>query len=262
MASARRIESQWRRPSAFVWFFLVVQLVLGAIGIGAWQVARANAPALPDGPPPEPDASFQLPATLESAYPFAQERARSWRDDATLLAVSEQIEWPGDAPIDGTMTVASGGWLTYVFIAPWRQRGQSTGAASFSVRIDRSGGAIFDERVTRWKFEPDARIPIPGSYRMDSTMVALTAEVTGGKAFRDACPRRRHVSRMALDVAASGATVWTVGYLDDRFPDQYALTVTIDAQSGQIGEVVDRSRPCDAATRGGGRFGPEISRRT
>ena len=64
---------------------------------------------------------------------------------------------------------------------------------------------------------------------------------------------------MALDVAASGAVVWTVGYLDDRFPDQYALSVTIDAQTGQIGEMVDRSRPCDAAARGGGRFGPARS---
>ena len=237
-------------PSRLVQFALTVQLVVGLLGVAFWQWTRAQEPETP-APEVETGLIASLPAGIETAYPAVLDRARRWRDDARLLSASQQIDWPlGDLPPGPVTDIPSGGWLTYVFVSDWRHPLGAWEAVSWSVTVERSGGAIVSGEPLTWTEEPAFTSPALATYPVSSTAAVVAAETAAGTAFRRACPAVRHTTRVGLLAGASGPE-WLVTYPDDR-PGQAGepndLEIRIDVRSAQVLSVVDRSLPCDEAT--------------
>jgi hypothetical protein len=223
---------------------LVAQIALAGLGVWAWRSAGASGPEPLTEPPPGPATDAQLPATVESAYPAALARAQAWRDDARLLHVSAELMWPREAQSSAVSQLPDGGWLLFVFVAPWDRFGGNEDAATLTLLVDRRSGSIYGETALGWEEAPALPAPLVATYPVSSTVAVVIAEAHGGATFRRACPDVRWDSRIGLDVTSDGKPIWTVTYRDDRVADKNSLTVRIDASTGAVIDLRDTSLAC------------------
>ena len=232
-------------------FLVAAQLVLATIGAARWfrSVVADPLPAAR----PLPISSTPKPVTLETGFLLASERARQWDQDARLIMVGAQIDWPLDVPAGPPRELPGGGWLTYVFV-----REQDEAAQSLGILIERYSGAIVDESVADWGGPaPDGALDL-GALPIDSMTALVSAEGAGGTEFRRACPAARHETRLSLDLGwqhgsegtppqatpvaeqdslasqPTVAPVWLVGYRDVRDGGRSPLQIWVDAQTAAV----------------------------
>ena len=223
------------------------QLLLGLVGVAVWFWLRILEPDTPS-PAVARGVVDALPAAIDSAYPTALDRARTWRSDARLLSASQQIDWPlGDPPPGPVTHLPAGGWLTYVFVSNWEHPLDAWDAVSLAITIERSGGTLILDEPLTWPDPPASPPPLLDTYPTTSTAAVLAAEHAGGTDFRRACPAVRHTTRVGLITDPTGPA-WLVTYRDDRSHptgDPNDLEFRIDTQTSQILSSTDRSTPCD-----------------
>jgi hypothetical protein len=237
---------------------LAVELVLAAAGAWLWTSATI-ADESPRGDPPTLPPEVPRPLTLETGYPLVAERARGWDEQARLILVSGQLDWPLDVPPGPLRELPGGGWLTYVFV-----RDREGQAESLSMLVERYSGTVVQERVAPWGGPAPAGnldlLALPTS----STDAVVAAEAAGGTEFRRACPGARHQTRISLGVAEpardgaggsdSAATpetapdqgergspaaerdelIWILGYRDVRDEGRAPLLVSVGASTGAV----------------------------
>ena len=225
---------------------LVAQVLLAGIGVGAWRWAEAS-------PPPASvladDGSLPAGAmpTLEGGLAIAEAQARAWQEDAEPLNATMQVDWPWERPPPGTASdLPAGGWLVYVFIAPWEPRTEDIEAASLTVLIDRLTGAVLPQEPVGWARAPAGDAPRPTA-RVTSVEAVLLAEAAGGTDFRRACPVHRHLTRASLVATGPWPPHWFVSYRDERTPARHGLAVRIDARTAEVLAVEADGEPCDDA---------------
>ena len=227
---------------------LGVQVALAAIGVAVWRWGPDSAPPVPPFPTDQLAAGAGGPWTLESGYAVAMERALAWREGARLLSASAQIDWPWDPPAPGpARTVPGTGWLTYVFVAPWKPRGGREEAASLAVVVERLTGAVVVQDSLGWEEAPALASPT-ASPAVGSTEAVLAAESAWGTDFRRACPVQRHLTRVSLVTGTALPPHWLVTYQHERpneAPETHALTVRVDAATGTVLDVGGEAPPCE-----------------
>ncbi len=219
------------------------------------------------------DAAGIPNASLESGLALAQDGALSSSSDARLILVSQQVDWPPDAPIADEPWVAPGGWITYVFMLG----GHAPSDAALSVEIERLSGTIVGTEELTWE-EGSERPALPlGRLPVSSDEAIMAVEEAGGTAFRAECPavRAQTIVTLNLDstvdasasepstpIAAStpmsqssgtpvsgssgtppveapreglmGTAIWVVTYADRGANDNVALIATVDAVTGEV----------------------------
>ena len=224
---------------------LGVALALALAGLLAWRLA-------PDAPPPPPlpaVAPTGEPLTLESAERIARAQADRWLPGARVLNASMQIDWPWQrTAIAG---VPGGGWITFVYVAPWSAFGRNERAASLGLVLERQSGQIVRQSVLGWETPPlllatptAAATPVAAPRGLSSAAATVAAEAAGGTAFRMACPELRHVSRVIPAGDVDTPTEWVVIYEDSREPDRHGFLVRIDAGTGELLETRSEAPLC------------------
>ena len=227
---------------------LGVAVTLALAGLLAWRL-------VPDAPPPPPlpaVAPGEEALTLESAAPIARIHAERWLPGARLLTASMQIDWPWQrAPVLG---LPDGGWVTFVYAAPWSVFGQTDRAASLSLVLERQTGQVVRQSTLGWETPPlppatplaaaSAATPVARTGGLSSAAAAIVAEAAGGTAFRLACPDLRYVSRVIPSGDPPNPVAWVVVYEDARQPNRHGFLVRIDAATGELLETGGESPPC------------------
>ena len=230
----------------------VVQIALGVVGIGWWIIDQGLQPQKP-APNVVPAEVIALPASLEGALPAAAERAIDWNNAARLLSASAQIDWPLDQVPPGIpRQLPPGGWLNYVFVAAWDHPFDAWEAASLAIRVERSAGSVQVMEPITWSDHPNRQALLPASPAVGSVNAVLIAEATAGADFRRGCAWYRHTTRVSFLPESEAGGEWIVSYTDDRTGDggePNDLKMTVDAETGEVADVVDRSRPCDEDIR-------------
>jgi hypothetical protein len=232
MDQGRPRDLRGRPVAVLVAVILAVQATLA--GWLALDSTRATDDRL--GPRLEALNESGVQLTIESGASLALERLRDAGLDGALIAASQQVDWPETEPLEVTTELPPGGWLTYAFVL---DGGDSDEV--YSIFLERSIGLVVDERRLEWSTAPPDPLDL-GSISVSSTVAALAAELSGGNAFRRACPEQRGLTRLAL--AWDGdALVWMVSYVDQATGD-LGLRVTIDATTGDVGEIENRDLSC------------------
>jgi len=237
-----------RRGVILVSALLALQLALAGAAIGSWLRSRALAPAAPNLPPISFGSGVATPVSLESAFPLALAEAQRWNADSRLLSVEEEVDWPSQPPNAAALATPAGGWLTYVFVAPFHRFGLSDTAATLSVLIERNGGAIASTTAAGWERAPaPLAVSLVGN-KIPSRNALAAAEAAAGLAFRRACPASRHTTRIALAPGADGAPLWTITYVQDNDNGNNALTIRINAQTGALAPIANRAPACSGTS--------------
>jgi len=225
---------------------LAIAIALSLAGLLYWRF-------VPDAPPEPPlpaSAAPREPLTLESAEPIAQAQADRWLPGARLLSASMQVDWPWQrAPVEG---LPGGGWITFVYVAPWSAFGRNEQAASLGLVLERQSGQIVQQSTLGWETAPDllampddpAATPVAEPGGLSSAAAALVAEAAGGAAFRAECPEVRHVSRVIR--SATAPDEWVVVYEDARQPERHGFLARIDAATGELLEARQDAPSCPA----------------
>jgi hypothetical protein len=224
---------------------LGVAVALLLAGVIAWRVV----PDAPSPPPLPPAGAAAESLTLESAEPAARAQAERWLPGARLLNASMQIDWPWQrTPLVG---VPGGGWITFVYVAPWSAFGQADRAASLSLVLERQSGEVVRQATLGWETPPSllatpepAATPVAAPGGLSSAAAALVAEAAGGTAFRLACPELRYVSRVIPVGDPGNPTAWVVVYEDARESDRHGFIVRFDAATGELLETGGEAPPC------------------
>jgi hypothetical protein len=239
------------RLSRVLAILAALQMTLAVVGIGWWSWQAFGSEELPDSRPVLA-AEVSRPVNLESAFPLAQERALQWRDDAKLILVGAQIDWPLEVPPGPVTEPPGGGWLTYVFL-----RERPGDDEVLCLLIERYSGKIVQEIVSTWGAPgPVAELDLL-NLPISSTTALLTAEAAGGTEYRRACPEARHQTRVSLGqaplelaelaggtppaVPANGGDFaadvdsmgWLLGYRDVRDGGIASFRVGVDVISGE-----------------------------
>ena len=225
---------------------LVLQLLIGAIGIGVWRWTSEAAPAVPVVPMGGAAPAVQ-PATLESGEEIAAGQADAWRAGARLFSATMQVDWSWESPPVTVTSVPGTGWLTYVFVAPWHPAGRREQAASLAVLIERLSGSVRTETTLGWGEAPPGEGAATAA--VSSTAAVLAAEAAGGTGFRRACPANRHMTRVSLVTGTEWPAHWLVTYEDAREPERHGLEVRIDAATAKVLRMVGDAPPCEAVAR-------------
>lgn len=183
-----------------------------------------------DAPPPTLPPSTQFPLTLEAGAPAAIARARQWREDASLVLLSEQVDW-----IDGTPAangLPRGGALVYTFAAAGKT---STGRKTWdmlTVMISRSSGTIYHEETSAWQVAPGPEIAL-NELPVSSTIAFRLAQGIVGNQYRDACAPLRTQTQIVLDTTDPSHPAWTVVFYDQRSSTTNDIVVRVSARTGQ-----------------------------
>ena len=217
---------------------LVLQLGLGAVGVGAWRMDHP--PSVPAFDAAE-TARAAFPTSIESAWPLALSWARTWRENARVVSQTMQVDWPWE--VAPTPSSADGGYVTFVFASDEPE------AATLSVIVERLSGTVVGAETQRWDDHLPQAVAVTGP-AVTSLDAQSIAEESGGRAFRQACPAQRHLSRIALvtNDPQSAGPYWLVGYEDVRQPSLNGLELRIDANTAGVLDVRDRSTACDEAS--------------
>jgi len=203
----------------------IVALLLSGVWIGIFADAGASGP---EGTAPPADPARERPGTLESAWPKAEARAKTWDTDARLFSAAMQYDWsrdPGAAP-----ALPAGGWLTYVFV-----RGDGSETDALTIVVERNGAVIAREVATDLGVDHAARDDVAFTgVAVDSRDALQAAEAAGGGLFRSECRATRYVTRQTFHPGSGvAAPVWVLTYNDNRVRNGPALRIDVDATSGE-----------------------------
>src|SRR5262249_31560981 len=126
--------------------------------------------------------------------------------------------------------------------------GSGGNAATLSMLVDRRSGVVIDEREMAWSWQPHRPVAIT-TYPISSVVALFAADATAGNGYRVACPEFRHLSRISIEPSVDGAApYWLVTYEDQRSAGQPAVSVRVDALSGQVDQ--DRNATDDGTCGG------------
>lgn len=188
-----------------------------------------------------------IPLTIEDGAAVALGRAQQWSGDATLFAVSMQIDWPTEMPQAGSADIPTGGWVIYTFGSSKPGDLPGSQGSTLSLMVDRQSGIVLDEREIGWSETPARHLDFSG-LPISSTVALFAGELTAGTSYRTTCPKYRNLSRLALVPGSQTAhPTWVVTYEDDRLGGQPAITIQIDAQTGDVQQqsgAVANELPC------------------
>lgn len=210
----------------FVMFFVAFAVI--AFGYAIHLGSPRSDPI--DAPLPTLAPATELPLSLEAAAPVAIARAHQWREDASLVLVSEQVDW-----IDGTPAangMPRGGALIYTFASPGTT---STGRKTWqmlTVMISRSSGTIYHEETSAWQVAPGPPVALSGLPVSSSVAFRLAQGIVGAR-YRDACAALRTQAQIIFDTTNPAHPAWTVVYYDQRSSASNDIVVRISAQTGQ-----------------------------
>lgn len=183
-----------------------------------------------DAPQPTFPAGTEYPVSLESAAPVAIARAHQWRDDASLVLVSAQVDW-----IDGTPAangLPRGGALVYTFASPDHTTLGRKTWQMLTVMISRSSGAVYHEETSAWQVDPGPPIDL-STFPVSSTVAYRLAQSIVGAQYRNACAPVRTQAQIVLDRSDAAKPAWTVVYYDQRSSGTNDIVVRISAETGQ-----------------------------
>jgi len=258
---------------------LAALILLIMIAIGAANLIRVER-STGDGVSTVAGSAFEAdqpegPLTLEAAYVTAGVRAREWNADAELTFASLQADWPLDPQEPGPAEIPPGGWVRFAFV---------DGARShlLSVVIERYSGEIVMAESKPWDGRRNGSLSVAQMGITSETAVVI-AESSYGQAYRIQCPIKRHETDVTLlagqpvatpvDISTPivssgtppvvGTTVavhtaetadsaitprWLVTYRDGTQPGVNSVEMEIDAMTGQILFIDDRSQGCSDLT--------------
>jgi hypothetical protein len=253
-------------------------LVLIVLQLGVVVLyGRAQVASQPESLPPLDARAHDVgqPSGLESLAAVARTRATVWRSDAGLMTASLQIDWPLDAGQGNAAEIPAGGWASFAFYS------DSPDGAVLSILMERTSGAIMHETLVPWPGEAlrPTMLVLDGA-ATDSLTALMAAELSAGRAYRLACPDRRHATYVSLtwsdisrelapdstpdrtgarptplaDATAAPMTrpslVWVVSYEDSVQPGRYPLRVAVADRTGSVIAVRGSNDGCDAAAEG------------
>lgn len=183
-----------------------------------------------DAPEPTLQSSAELPLSLEAGAPVAIARARQWRDDASLVLISEQVDW-----VDGTPApngLPRGGALLYTFASPATTLTGRQTWEMLTVMISRTTGAIYHEETSAWQVEPGPPIALDALPVASNTAFRLAQQIVGAR-YRAGCAPLRPQVQIALDTSAPATPTWVVVYYDTRTSTSNDIVVRISAETGK-----------------------------
>lgn len=183
-----------------------------------------------DAPAPTFPASTEYPVSLESAAPVAVARAHQWREDVSLVLVSEQVDWVDGTPAANGMP--RGGALIYTFASPDHTALGTKTWQMLTVMISRSTGTIYHEETSAWQVAPGPAIDL-SRYPVSSTVAYRLAQGVVGARYRNACVATRTQTQIVLDTSDPAKPVWAIVYYDQRSSGTNDIVVRISAESGQ-----------------------------
>jgi hypothetical protein len=231
-----------RHPLAVL---VTLQVILSLIGAGV-AARDANGPE-PQSPQQVDPAT--LPLTIESGLAAAEARAKIWRPNAELMAVSMQVDWPLAVDPNAPTAVAPGGWITYTFAAPADDPAGTPTldvAATLSLLYERRSVALMDVKDVPWPGSTTVTPYTGMPYPVSSSTAVTALELKQGRDWRATCADVRHVSHVSL--ARNDRGVWWVVSYGDTRSGVAALQGRVNVQSGQLEDVIDRSKPCDQSS--------------
>ena len=231
-------ERPWRSVGLLL---LAIQIVLaGALFVVERREASAvpAAPNLEDWDLPVPDMAL----TIESGIERANQVAVSWHEDAELSFVSMQIDWATTDPPDTITSVSAFGWLRLMYLAPVPNG--SSDFAALSLTFERVSGQLTGSSVRRWGSGPPPE-PLFANIAVSSETAILAGELSGGTAFRAACPTLRFQSGTTLTVdQATNERFWTIVYRDRSESASGPMRLTVNASTGQVEDVAAGAANC------------------
>lgn len=183
-----------------------------------------------DAPQPTLPPSAELPLSLEGGAPMAIARAHQWREDATLVLVSEQVDW-----VDGTPApngLPRGGALLYTFASPGTTHTGRKTWQMLTVMISRTSGAIYHEETSAWQVEPGPQIALDDLPVNSNTAFRIAEQIVGDR-YRAACASVRQQVQIVLDTTDPAHPSWTVVYFDQRSNTNNDIVVRISAETGK-----------------------------
>lgn len=221
----------------------VLQVVFAVALIG---VTRSQASALPDAPEvdaidlPVPD----LALTIESGVERATAVALDWQDDARLTFVSLQVDWATGPPPDVVTSISPFGWFRAVFVAP--VDGAESDYAALSLLFERMSGALVEADVSPWHVPPSEQ-NLLGNTQVNEETALLAAEISGGTAYRAACPDLRSHTSIAMTIdTVSGEPIWHIGYRERGRDATGTMRFQVSASNGAV--TVTREAPAECGT--------------
>jgi hypothetical protein len=219
-----------------------LQVLVGGTGLGWFILTRPDG-GLGTAARLDPAPPAGVPLTIENGFPGAEALARRWSADARLFSVSMQIEWPADGG-EATTDIPATGWIIYTFAAARPGPGAGARAATLSIMVDRQSAIVVGQEVVGWTTVPERTIS-PTAYPVGSWVALLATELTGGSAYRSACPAFRRLSRVGLATTnRSDNPHWVVTYEDWRNLSQPGVLVRVDALTGQVEHIRSGEEPC------------------
>lgn len=183
-----------------------------------------------DAPRPTLPPSAALPLSLEAGAPVAVARARQWREDASLVMVSEQVDW-----VDGTPAangLPRGGALLYTFASPDTTHTGRKTWQMLTVMVSRTSGTIYHEETSAWQVEPGPAISLDKLPVTSDTAFRIAQQIVGER-YRAACAPMRQQVQIVLDASDPWQPAWTVVYYDERSNTANDIVVRISAETGK-----------------------------
>jgi hypothetical protein len=234
-----------RRGSRLIAIVGVLQVMLAIVLLG---VSRSQASALPAAPDvdaidlPVPDMALTIATGIERANGLALD----WQADARLSFVSLQVDWPTSPPPPTVTSVSPFGWLRVVYVAP--VDGAESDYAALSMLFERVSGALVDAQVSPWHVAPPDTDLLAGIHVNEETAL-LAAEISGGTAYRRACPDLRSNASISVTIdSVSNEPIWHIGYWERSRDASGTMWFEVNAGTGAV--TVTREAPEGCGVQG------------
>ena len=219
---------------------LLLQIVLAGVGI---VLFRSGAAGSTEFVKPDVLNSVAFPIDAESGLPIAEAYARQWADEIRLIAVTMRLDWGDtDSGLDPSQ-LPGRGWIIYVF---------ERDGATLSLYLDRGTGILIGQNVSPFGGEDWPAFDLT-TYPRSSSIAAITANITVGSAYREACAESRNVAIVTASSvpednpeSRTGSPVWAVTFGDRRYPGTFDVLVRMDANTGEVVTNQVSDRPCEA----------------
>jgi hypothetical protein len=234
-----------RERLAVAAFFLV------AIAISIVVVGRLGEPAGDVVGPIEgrPIVSPEVPrpVPLLDAYGVAAEWAKVWNEDAWLILVSAQYEFPdGESAATPAASDATGGYYMFTFAGP--KEGDAW--PRLTLAVGRQSGSMYHEEEMRSTVEPPAPVAdLLNGLPITAEQAFSVADRVVGVGYREGCAPSRRQVQVVLDTTNHKSPKWVVVYYDMGDRSVNDIVVRIDALSGETRTEVrdDPSCPVEGA---------------
>jgi hypothetical protein len=211
----------------------LLMLIVLQIGIGSATAVRYAT----RHKAPIPEAPIRRAAGPSAAAAMRQTaltHARAWRPDASLIAEVSWLSWPTSGTPDQMAPV--NGWATFVF---------ASGGNRLAVVVDRGSGFVLGQHAKSLGLPALGSVD-PASFSITAETASATAEILGGKDYREACSAHRNLSKVgaAFD-STTQEPIWAVTYADDRSSSNPDIIVLVNAMTGQVEQKTTSMPACD-----------------